>query len=196
MGLTSSELRPRSTCSKKVAEPAMLGSTVAIMQPANPTRTTGPRAAMVQRHRLTLARQLLVPARITGVKLRKGARQAGSGQGDDSAGLTSIHQRWRGRWRPGRCDWRRATFGARQAAGIEGHHGPVHRDDLEMTGQVHTVSYLKKCRGASSWRIQPEVISRSRRRFGRARERSKRVHRSRRRPSGRRRRRLRPSSGR
>ena len=30
---------------------------------------------------------------------------------------------------------------------IEGWHDPVYRDDLEMTGQVHGLNYLKRCRG-------------------------------------------------
>ena len=30
---------------------------------------------------------------------------------------------------------------------IEGWHDPVYRDDLEMTGQVHGLNYLKNCRG-------------------------------------------------
>lgn len=30
---------------------------------------------------------------------------------------------------------------------IEGWHDPVYRDDLEMTGQVHALQYLKRCRG-------------------------------------------------
>lgn len=30
---------------------------------------------------------------------------------------------------------------------IEGWHDPVYRDDLEMTGQVHGLNYLKACRG-------------------------------------------------
>lgn len=30
---------------------------------------------------------------------------------------------------------------------IEGWHDPVYRDELEMTGQVHALNYLKKCRG-------------------------------------------------
>ncbi len=30
---------------------------------------------------------------------------------------------------------------------IEGWHDPVYRDDLEMTGQVHALNYLKQCRG-------------------------------------------------
>lgn len=30
---------------------------------------------------------------------------------------------------------------------IEGWHDPVYKDDLEMTGQVHALNYLKTCRG-------------------------------------------------
>lgn len=30
---------------------------------------------------------------------------------------------------------------------IEGWHDPVYKDDLEMTGQVHGLNYLKRCRG-------------------------------------------------
>jgi sugar phosphate isomerase/epimerase len=30
---------------------------------------------------------------------------------------------------------------------IEGWHDPVYRDDLELTGQVHALHYLKRCRG-------------------------------------------------
>lgn len=30
---------------------------------------------------------------------------------------------------------------------IEGWHDPVYREDLEMTGQVHSLNYLKRCRG-------------------------------------------------
>lgn len=30
---------------------------------------------------------------------------------------------------------------------IEGFHDPVYKDDLEMTGQVHALNYLKHCRG-------------------------------------------------
>ena len=33
------------------------------------------------------------------------------------------------------------------AIDIEGWHDPVYRDDLEMTGQVHALNYLKQCRG-------------------------------------------------
>ncbi|AIQ52625.1 sugar phosphate isomerase/epimerase family protein [Paenibacillus sp. FSL R7-0331] len=32
---------------------------------------------------------------------------------------------------------------------IEGWHDPVYRDQLEMTGQVHALNYLKSCRGGS-----------------------------------------------
>lgn len=32
---------------------------------------------------------------------------------------------------------------------IEGWHDPVYRDDLEMTGQVHALNYLKNCRGGT-----------------------------------------------
>jgi sugar phosphate isomerase/epimerase len=32
---------------------------------------------------------------------------------------------------------------------IEGWHDPVYRKDLEMTGQVHALNYLKRCRGGS-----------------------------------------------
>ena len=32
---------------------------------------------------------------------------------------------------------------------IEGCHDPVYRDDLEMTGQVHALNYLKNCRGGA-----------------------------------------------
>ncbi|MHC4982185.1 MAG: sugar phosphate isomerase/epimerase family protein [Planctomycetota bacterium] len=32
---------------------------------------------------------------------------------------------------------------------IEGHHDPVYRGELEMTGQVHGLNYLKRCRGGA-----------------------------------------------
>jgi sugar phosphate isomerase/epimerase len=32
---------------------------------------------------------------------------------------------------------------------IEGWHDPVYREDLEMTGQVHGLNYLKRCRGGA-----------------------------------------------
>ncbi|MCL6457009.1 MAG: sugar phosphate isomerase/epimerase [Gorillibacterium sp.] len=31
---------------------------------------------------------------------------------------------------------------------IEGFHDPVYKDELEMTGQVHALNYLKRCRGS------------------------------------------------
>lgn len=35
------------------------------------------------------------------------------------------------------------------AIDIEGWHDPVYRDELEMTGQVHGLNYLKQCRGGA-----------------------------------------------
>jgi hypothetical protein len=32
---------------------------------------------------------------------------------------------------------------------IEGWHDPVYCGDLEMTGQVHGLNYLKQCRGGA-----------------------------------------------
>jgi sugar phosphate isomerase/epimerase len=37
----------------------------------------------------------------------------------------------------------------RGAIDIEGWHDPVYRDELEMTGQVHALNYLKQCRGGT-----------------------------------------------
>ena len=37
--------------------------------------------------------------------------------------------------------------GYRGTIDIEGWHDPVYRDELEMTGQVHALHYLKRCRG-------------------------------------------------
>lgn len=37
--------------------------------------------------------------------------------------------------------------GFRGAIDIEGWHDPIYRGDLEMTGQVHALNYLKHCRG-------------------------------------------------
>jgi sugar phosphate isomerase/epimerase len=42
-------------------------------------------------------------------------------------------------------DLRRAGF--QGSIDIEGWHDPVYRDELEMTGQVHALNYLKQCRG-------------------------------------------------
>lgn len=35
------------------------------------------------------------------------------------------------------------------AIDIEGWHDPIYRDELEMTGQVHGLNYLKRCRGGA-----------------------------------------------
>lgn len=35
------------------------------------------------------------------------------------------------------------------AIDIEGWHDPIYRDELEMTGQVHALNYLKQCRGSA-----------------------------------------------
>lgn len=32
---------------------------------------------------------------------------------------------------------------------IEGYHDPIYRDELELTGQVHALNYLKQCRGGN-----------------------------------------------
>lgn len=52
----------------------------------------------------------------------------------------------------GDCNWtdiisdlRRGGFSG--AIDIEGWHDPVYRGELEMTGQVHALNYLKRCRG-------------------------------------------------
>ena len=37
---------------------------------------------------------------------------------------------------------------------IEGWHDPVYRDELEMTGQVRALDYLKQCRGGARVRRQ------------------------------------------
>ena len=34
-----------------------------------------------------------------------------------------------------------------RAIDIEGWHDPVYRGELEITGQVHGLNYLKNCRG-------------------------------------------------
>lgn len=39
--------------------------------------------------------------------------------------------------------------GYRGTIDIEGWHDPVYRDELEMTGQVHALNYLKHCRGGA-----------------------------------------------
>ena len=52
----------------------------------------------------------------------------------------------------GDSDWTRVISelrlaGYRGAIDIEGWHDPVYRDDLEITGQVRALEYLKECRG-------------------------------------------------
>ena len=52
----------------------------------------------------------------------------------------------------GDCDWTRIIsllrmHGYTGTIDIEGWHDPVYRGDLEMTGQVHGLEYLKHCRG-------------------------------------------------
>jgi len=52
----------------------------------------------------------------------------------------------------GDCNWTDIIsdlrrFGFTGAIDIEGWHDPVYRDELEMTGQVHGLNYLKACRG-------------------------------------------------
>jgi sugar phosphate isomerase/epimerase len=54
----------------------------------------------------------------------------------------------------GDSDWtailsRLRLGGFRGCIDIEGWHDPVYRGDLEMTGQVHALNYLKKCRGGA-----------------------------------------------
>jgi sugar phosphate isomerase/epimerase len=39
--------------------------------------------------------------------------------------------------------------GYRGSIDIEGWHDPIYRDDLEMTGQVYGLEYLKRCRGGA-----------------------------------------------
>ncbi len=39
---------------------------------------------------------------------------------------------------------------------IEGWHDPVYRGELEMTGQVHALNYLKRCRGGSEFAPNPK----------------------------------------
>ena len=52
----------------------------------------------------------------------------------------------------GDSDWTRVISelrlaGYRGAIDIEGWHDPVYRGDLEITGQVRALEYLKECRG-------------------------------------------------
>jgi sugar phosphate isomerase/epimerase len=41
------------------------------------------------------------------------------------------------------------TGGFKGSIDIEGWHDPIYRGELEMTGQVHALNYLKQCRGGS-----------------------------------------------
>ena len=63
--------------------------------------------------------------------------------------LPTVHHRTPGfgdtNWSDVISELRR--FGFKGAIDIEGWHDPVYRDDLEMTGQVHGLNYLKRCRG-------------------------------------------------
>lgn len=60
----------------------------------------------------------------------------------------------------GDSDWTRVISelrlaGYRGAIDIEGWHDPVYRDDLEITGQVRALDYLKQCRGGASYLPNP-----------------------------------------
>jgi sugar phosphate isomerase/epimerase len=46
--------------------------------------------------------------------------------------------------------------GYRGAIDIEGWHDPVYRDELEMTGQVRALNFLKECRGGACYEPNPE----------------------------------------
>jgi hypothetical protein len=39
---------------------------------------------------------------------------------------------------------------------IEGWHDPVYRGELEMTGQVEALNYLKECRGGRTFAANPD----------------------------------------
>ncbi len=60
----------------------------------------------------------------------------------------------------GDSDWTRVISelrlaGYRGAIDIEGWHDPVYRDDLEITGQVRALEYLKECRGGGVFVANP-----------------------------------------
>lgn len=60
----------------------------------------------------------------------------------------------------GDSDWTRVISelrlaGYRGAIDIEGWHDPVYRDDLEITGQVRALEYLKECRGGGAFVANP-----------------------------------------
>ena len=61
----------------------------------------------------------------------------------------------------GDTDWTRVVSELRLAGfkgciDIEGWHDPVYRDELEMTGQVHALNYLKGCRGGATFVANPD----------------------------------------
>ncbi len=65
------------------------------------------------------------------------------------SGLTSVYHRTPGF---GDTNWTDVISilrmgGFRGAIDIEGWHDPVYRGEMEMTGQVHALNYLKACRG-------------------------------------------------
>ena len=47
------------------------------------------------------------------------------------------------------------TAGYKGSIDIEGWHDPVYRGDLEMTGQVRGLNYLKECRGGAEFAPNP-----------------------------------------
>jgi sugar phosphate isomerase/epimerase len=60
----------------------------------------------------------------------------------------------------GDSDWARIISelrlaGYRGAIDIEGWHDPVYRDELELTGQVRALQYLKQCRGGAAYVANP-----------------------------------------
>jgi sugar phosphate isomerase/epimerase len=60
----------------------------------------------------------------------------------------------------GDTDWTRVISELRLAGykgsiDIEGWHDPVYREELEMTGQVHALNYLKACRGGAEFVANP-----------------------------------------
>ena len=60
----------------------------------------------------------------------------------------------------GDSDWTRIItelrlVGFKGSIDIEGWHDPIYRDELEMTGQVHGLNYLKACRGGDEFVPNP-----------------------------------------
>lgn len=63
----------------------------------------------------------------------------------------------------GDCNWADIISILRQAKfqgsiNIEGWHDPVYKGDLEMTGQVHGLHYLKRCRGGDFITNPPHTV--------------------------------------